>query len=774
MKSNPQRAAPRWGEGRSSRGRKSLNNLAAIPASRVKRWSSLLSSTGVLSVFLGGVVFWVFLPVVRYDFVNLDDLTYVTANYHVQPGLTKEGLRWAFTGFHVANWHPVTWVSHMLDCQLFGLKPGGHHLMSALLHAANSVLLFLFLKAFTGAPWRCLAVAALFGLHPLRAESVAWISERKDVLSGLFFILTLWAYARYARTDARIESPGSKVEGQKSIAALDSRRSTLNYCLALIFFALGLMSKPMLVTVPFLLLLLDYWPLDRFEQSAGSPRPSTAVPRLSFWRLVAEKAPFFCLSIAACVVTFLAQKQGGTIEPTTGFRFLFRVENAAAAYLCYVEKLFYPVNLAVFYPRPGHWPVAIVVFALLLIAGMSGFAFAQRRRRPYFLVGWFWFLGTLIPVIGLVQVGTQAMADRYTYIPCIGILISLVWALADLPHVMPLARALVPAASIAAIASSVALTSYQLGFWRNSETLFRHALQVTKDNYVAHDSMGDVLTDQGRIEEAKEQYLEALRLSPAYVAAHNNLGLLLVREGKVDDAIAHYEEALKTSPENPEALINLGNALYRKGSVEQSITCFQRALAADPSHPQAHENLGRVLFIKGNAAEAIAHFREALRIKPDYAMAHHNLAIALLSNGHPDEAIEHLKEAVRLEPDLIAARSVLGAALASNRSLQEAESQFREVLRLKPQDLYALNNLGAILIGEGRLDEAVSELGETVRLYPEDADAHLNLGRALASQGKSEAAITELRTVARLRPGDKRVEQSLQALTAAGGRTNGP
>ena len=792
MKPDPQRGASYPGEkcGRST----PQSSSGHAPGSRTSPAGLFahLCRSEVLAAFLGAFVLAAFFPVIRHDFINLDDPTYVTANYHVQSGLTLPGIRWAFTTFYGANWHPLTWVSHMIDCQLFGLRPTGHHLTSILLHAINSVLLFIVLKALTAAKWRSLAVALLFGLHPLRIESVAWVSERKDVLSTCFFLLTLWAYFAYVQAH---KSPKSKVQSPKLGADIRGRGLGF-YWLSLGLFALGLMSKPMLVTLPFLLLLLDYWPLGvaagvspaveggilppgvplgRMPSSTAGGTPAAAIETDSlFCHLVWEKIPFFCLSLAACVITYLAQKGGGTLEPVSSLGLAARCQNAMVAYVSYLEKLFYPVHLAVFYPRPAHASLILVFMAVLAVIVLSAFAIDQRRQRPYLFVGWFWFLGTLIPVIGLVQVGTQAMADRYSYIPCIGILILLVWALADFSRHTTMPRAVLPAFSVAAILCSAILTREQLGFWRNSETLFRHALQVTSNNYVAHDSLGDVLADKGLVEPAEQHYREALRLSPSYGAAHNNLGLLLMHQGKLDEAIAHYEAVLKTSPNNPDVLANLGNALYKKGDRPGALDCFQRALVADPDHPEAHENLARVLFMEGRSQEGIAHFREVLRIRPDYAMAHHNLAVALLGQGHSDEAIQHLRTAIRLEPQLVAAHDLLGAALAAKGALVEAEAEFREALRTKPQDGYALANLGTTLARQGRLDEAVSVLQQAVRSYPGDADAHLVLGKVLANQGNSQKAMEEFKTAIRLRPADPTARQALETLLAANSKTNAP
>src|SRR5882724_3333973 len=480
-----------------------------------------------LSLLLAVSTFIVFVPVVSYQFVNFDDGDYVSSNLHVQGGLTWENVGWAFNGGHAANWHPLTWLSHMLDWEMFGPRAGGHHLVSVILHVLNSVLLFLLLRQVTGALWRSALVAALFALHPLHVESVAWISERKDVLSTFFFMLTIGAYAKYVEgrgevaekqkfgkqraeipEETRIQRRQTSVataEGGMSVstpkqrnteAAKRSLQAPIFYLLSLFCFALGLLSKPMLVTVPFLLLLLDYWPLER-----GVELKFNAI-QLRHWKsLVNEKIPFFILAGVSSVVTFIVQRKAGSVWSVADLPLASRIENTAVAYCRYLGKLFWPAKLSVFYPHPGFWPVLVVIFAAVLLVTISVLVLVLRRL-PYLAVGWFWFIGTLVPVIGLVQVGWQSIADRYTYIPYIGIFIILVWLSKKFirrwsARVIPLTIA----GSVVLIVLAM-LTRQQVGYWRDSEALFSHSLVVTEHNFVAHHNLGLALVNQGRTDEA--------------------------------------------------------------------------------------------------------------------------------------------------------------------------------------------------------------------------------------------------------------------------------
>jgi protein O-mannosyl-transferase len=521
-----------------------------------------------------------FLTVGNNDFIFYDDPDYILGNPHVRTGLTWENIQWAMSNTASGNWHPLTWLSHMLDCQWFGLNPRGHHLTSLLFHAINTILVFLVLVKMTGASGRSLFVAAIFGLHPTHVESVAWVSERKDVLSTMFWLLTLWAYAHYAQGQARPDS--REREAGSGNAALGLRGTIVSYCLALVFFALGLMSKPMLVTVPFVLLLLDFWPLNRFQTQR-------------FKKLVVEKAPFFLLSAAVCLVTIPAQRAVGGMRNAANYPLMLRLENLPVSYVRYLGKLFWPENLPFFYPYPDHWPPLAVLGAALLLLALFVCAWIIRRGHPYFLVGWCWFIGTLVPVIGLVQVGNQSIANRYTYVPFIGLFICLAWGVSKLTRHWRHQAYILFTLTTAVILTCIPITRIQIGYWKNSEILFRYASVIIDANWEAHGQLGLVFSKEGRLDEAISQYREALRLKP-------------------DDADAHY---------------NLANALCRKGRWEEAIREYQEVLQLSPNDPEGHNNLGVALFQQGRVNEAIAQFQEALRLKPDSADVQKNLAAAL-------------------------------------------------------------------------------------------------------------------------------------------------
>ena len=460
--------------------------------------------SAVICLALALVTAALYWPMTHHEFINLDDQQYITQNAHVQAGLTWPGMVWAFETTEAANWHPLTWISHMLDCQLYGSYPGGHHATNLLLHIANTLLLFLLLNQMTGALWRSAFVAALFAWHPLHVESVAWAAERKDVLSGFFFLLTLIAYTRY------VTSGGWRVTGKEEIApASDPSRATrhpsLYYWLALLFFACGLMSKPMVVTLPFVLLLLDFWPLGRFSsfkfQVSSSEKPSTPVNRAqaeSAARLICEKLPFFALALAGSMATYLAQKAGGATWSQHALPFHLRMANALLAYVRYISKTFWPADLAVVYPYPHHWPAGLAAGAALLLILWTGLFLWRARRSPYLFVGWFWFLGTLIPAIGLVQVGPQSMADRYMYLPGIGLFILVAWGLNDFLNLRPQWRQMIALAGGAALAGCLVVTRLQLGCWQNSIKLLTHTVAVTPDNYTACNFLGRALDGAGR------------------------------------------------------------------------------------------------------------------------------------------------------------------------------------------------------------------------------------------------------------------------------------
>ena len=482
-----------------------------------------------MAAFLGFVTVALYWPATSHEFVNYDDDVYVTENVHVQQGLTWENVEWAFVTPVIGNWHPVTMLSHMLDCQLFGLKPWGHHLTSVLLHALNTVLVFLFLRGLTGAFWRSALVSALFGWHPLHVESVAWVAERKDVLSSCFGLLALIFYSRYGQKRSRIER--RELHAGSGSVALNPRSWALDYCMALLFFALGLMSKPMLVTWPFVLLLLDYWPLGRLKLSTRNPQFSTV------WRLVWEKIPFFTLTVLCSVVTFVLQQRGSILTWGETLPLGARGGNALISYCRYLGKLFWPTDLAVFYPHPAYWPLLKVLLAGGMLVGITTFC-CWQRRHPFLLMGWLWFVGTLVPVIQLVvESGAHAMADRYTYIPSLGVLLLVVWGGCELTKGWRYQVLSLSLAGSVALVACLALTWQQLGYWTDSTTLFRHALAVTENNWLAHNNLGVALGREGQTDEAIRQFQEAIRLNPNYGQAHNNLGVALGRKGELDEAI---------------------------------------------------------------------------------------------------------------------------------------------------------------------------------------------------------------------------------------------
>jgi len=561
-------------------------------------------------VFLAMAVAVVFGQTVDCDFVNYDDRPYVTENPDVRRGLTWDGIGWAMTARYASNWHPLTWLSHIADCQFYGLNAGGHHLTSVLLHAATAILLFLILRRMTGGLWPSAFVATVFAIHPLRVESVAWVAERKDVLSGLFFMLTLWAYLGYVRRPF----------------------SWARYLTVIALFALGLMAKPMLVTLPFVLLLLDYWPLGRVT----FPLPNNdgfSILR----RLVIEKVPLLALSACSCVVTSLVQTEA--LVRLEKLPLSSRMANAVVSYAGYLGQFFYPADLSVLYPHPGarlaDWKV---VAALLVLGGVSAGVLACWRRIPCLLVGWLWYLGMLVPVIGVVQVGAHAMADRYTYLPQIGLCIALAWGMMYLTASWPNRRWPLGIASALIVAALMGCAWHQTTFWRNSETLWTHALACNSENSVAHTDLGCYLAKQpGRVDDAIEQFEMALKIQPDSVDAHVSLGEALASLKRLDEAAVQYEEALKTDKNCVEAHYNLGVAWARQGRLDDAMTQYRETLNLDTNCAEAHANLGVALELRGRIDEALMHYRTALVLatRQDKGPLAENLKARLrqLSNG---------------------------------------------------------------------------------------------------------------------------------------------
>jgi protein O-mannosyl-transferase len=681
--------------------------------------------------------FW---PVTHAAFINFDDPDYVTENARVQAGVSWSGAAWALRAHYASNWHPLTWLSHMLDVSLFGKGAAGPHCVNLFLHSANGALLFLWLCRMTGVHWRSFLVAALFALHPLHVESVAWIAERKDVLSTFFWMLTLLMYGRYVEQ--------SKVE---------SAKSKTWYGLALVCFAFGLMSKPMLVTLPFVLLLLDYWPLSRFGLNTPGPKLKTFLP------LIREKGPFFLLSAGSCAVTILAQR--GAIQSLTGLPLGLRAANSVVAYVRYLGKAFWPAGLAIPYPYPPHWPEGQVILAGLLMAGLCAGAWWGRRRWPFLLTGWFWFLGGLVPVIGLVQVGTQAMADRYTYVPLIGLFVVIVWGAAALQGRWRLPKTLPGLAAVLLLAACGVLTWRQASYWQDSERLFRHAAAVTKNNHTALANIAAALFARGELDEAISYCRKALEAKPDYPDALNNLGAALEKKGGAE-SMDYYREALRLNPFHSGALYNLGNALLARGRNAEAADCFAAVLRVKPDNLEARNNFANELLTIGRIDEAISQYRIALSLHPANDKVLKNLGAALVRKGKLDEASIYYRRALKVEPDDGTAHYALGLVLALQAKWDEAIQHYTASVRLLPPNPEVEYNLGYAFRMSRKLPEAVVHLGEALRLRPEFPLAHFNLACVLAQQARREEALAHLTEALRLQPDYPEARQKLVELNA--------
>ncbi|MGA3206604.1 MAG: tetratricopeptide repeat protein [Syntrophales bacterium] len=621
----------------------------------------------LICLFLALAVLVAFWQVKNNNFVNFDDPRCTTENLHIQSGLNLEFLKWAFTTSHAGYWQPLTWLSFVMDYQLFGLKAGGYHIVNLLLHTVNSLLLFLILNRMTHALWKSTFVAALFALHPLHVESVAWVAERKDVLSTFFWMLTMGSYVFYVQ-----------------------RRELKSYLLTLFFFALGLMAKPMLVSLPCVLLLLDYWPLGRlrFNHSLDVPKISeskkeknqarkisalakgkevTPAEQSRFlqrlWPIIREKIPFFALSAISSIVTAIGQQKVGAMEALEILPIGARIGNALISYIRYIGMTIYPHGLAVFYPHggtPSSWEVFLAA-AFILIATLIIIRWAAKM--PYLAMGWLWYLGTLVPVIGIIQVGMQSMADRYTYIPIIGLFVATAWAVPDIARNWRYRQYILITGAVIVLLALMFSTWTQVKYWQNSITLFEHAIQVTDNNYLAHNNLGVALSDAGKREEAIAHYREAIRIKPSYENAYFNLGNNLSAQGRTDEAVLCYQEALRLRPNYAKAYNNLAALLISKKMFKEAIGQYQEALKTDPTNSGTHYNLGVAWMSIDHFEDAIGQFQEAVRINPRFIEAHNALGIALARSGKTGEAIDHFREALWLKPNYVPARNNLQMAL---------------------------------------------------------------------------------------------------------------
>jgi protein O-mannosyl-transferase len=601
-----------------------------------------------LAVALVVLTVLVYQPVLQSRFLGLDDDDYLTSNPNVQHGLTAAGVKWAFTSFHASNWHPLTWMSHTLDWQLYGSGPIGHHAANLVIHVANVLLLFWVLTLLTGMAWRSAFVAALFAIHPLHVESVAWVSERKDVLSTLFWLLTMLAYVTYAR-----------------------RGGAARYVLVVVLYALGLMAKPMLVSLPIVLLMLDWWPLQKRGTEPflhSGPPVSSSLPAK---RALSAFLPLFAMAAGSCLVTVIAQRAGGAVATFEKFPIGSRIANSLVSYATYLWQMVWPSGLACHYPyhRPG---AEVVAGAAALLAAISVLAILTRKRRPYIAFGWMWYLVTLVPVIGLVQVGSQAHADRYTYVPLVGIFVAIAWGAAELGG-----RRLAPVAGVVIVALAVA-ANIQVRYWENDCTLFGHALRVTRDNGFAHNNYGVALDDRGQPDLAIYHYERAIEIDRHDPEARFNLATMLLNRGRNEEAAAHYREGLKSLPDDARAHHCLAVVLSRLGRVEEAFEEYSTAMKLDPHNPLVLYDIGTLESELGRSDQALEHLQEAAELKPGFATAHNNIGTIFFKQRRYSEAARAFEEAIRMRSDYNEARINLAVTYYSWGHYAKAWDTVRE------------------------------------------------------------------------------------------------
>jgi protein O-mannosyl-transferase len=686
-----------------------------------------------ICVFLILAILAVFGQTARFEFVNYDDNQYIYENPEVQKGLTWGGVRWALRYTEIGHWHPLTWLTHMADCQAYGLWAGGHHITNVVLHAIATVFLFLILRRMTGSLWRSAFVAAVFAVHPLRAESVAWIAERKDVLSGVLFMLTLWAYVNYA-----------------------ARPSIGRYVAVAVLFVLGLLSKNMLVTLPFVLLLLDWWPLGRMRQADGKDgkgRPQ--VVGIPFWGLLREKIPLLLLSAASCIATEMVSEK---LPEADHLPALPRLGNAAVTYVVYMRQMVFPTGLANLYPNPRDGlPIWKVSAGLALLTAVTAFVVAGRHKRPFLLVGWLWYLGMLVPVIGLVQMSYCSHADRYTYLPEIGLALVGTWAVGELSagwkH-----RNVILGSLMAVVLVALAICGHvQTSYWKDSELLWRHTLSCTSDNFIAHLDLADFLRLRGKLDEAGAEYRQALALRPNDVEALNDLGNLKAMTGHDASALELYQKAMTLRPGYVQTYGNLGNLLMHT-NIEDAIAQYRKGLAISPDSLKLLNDLGKALAIKGDDAGAIEQYLKVLAIEPGYANTHFNLGNRYLKLEKYEEAAAQYRKASELQPDDLEARTKLGQTLLMQGDFAGAMASFREAIKIDPQSAQAWANLGLACLKKGAYKEAVDAWQQSLAVAPDQLYVQNSLARLLATAPEAS-----------LRDGPKAVALATQANQSSGG-----
>jgi Flp pilus assembly protein TadD len=620
----------------------------------------------LVALLLAAAVLAVYWPVQNFNFIEFDDSAYITDNIHIKTESSHDALIWAFQDIHTGYWHPLTWISHVIDYRLYRLNAGGHHWTSVLFHMANTIILLMVFYRMTGALWKSAFVAGCFALHPMHVESVAWVAERKDVLSTFFLFLTIGCYLNYL-----------------------NKRNLARYCLMLICYSLSLLSKPMVVTLPFVLLLLDYWPLKRF--GIENFRWDTA------WHLIREKIPLFLLSILVIGITLVAAAKKSNMLPFDILPVTSRIANALVAYGRYLQKAFFPADMSVFYPYAFDisWPVVVSIGLSLLIA--SGLMIMYIKRFPYLIVGWLWFLGVLLPAIGLVQSGAQAMADRYTYVSYIGLSVMIAWGVPDLLSGIRFRKRLMAVMAVATLSVLVILSWIQIQYWQNSGTLFQRAIEVTGRNFLAEATLGAYLIRQGKYEEAQIRLHKALEINPNYDRIYNYLGITLVHQRRFDEALEQYGKALAINSTNPDVHFNIGGAYYAMGKTGEAVREFRTTVALQRDHMEGRRNLALILSMQGKTDEAIGHYREMLKLKPNDADTLNDIGVALARKGAFGQAEKYFMEAFHINPKNPDISVNMGIALVAQGRWPEAVRHFEEALRQDPGNESALRYMKSAL-----------------------------------------------------------------------------
>jgi protein O-mannosyl-transferase len=717
---------------------------------------SLFQKTLICTLLAAGViaVYW---QVTGFDFINFDDPSYIIENPSVRQGLTLDGIKWAFVTVHSSNWHPLTWISLMLDVQLFGVNPGMHHLTNVIFHIINSILLFLVLERMTGAIWKCAVVASLFALHPLHVESVAWISERKDLLSTFFWMLTMMGYLWYLQ-----------------------QRNIWRFLLVALFYILGLLSKPMLVTLPFALLLLDFWPLERLVFSRTSDiskhHSNAAVQYQGMWPelriLITEKIPLIMLAFISSGMTFYAQQKGGAVVSQGFMSIGIRIANAIISYMAYLGKMFWPFNLAVYYPFPDVIHLLNVILCLLILLFISALTLFTVKRRPYLIVGWLWYLGTLVPVIGIVQVGAQSMADRYTYIPLIGIFIIVVWGLTDVIGRWRFSKIALGTISLGVITILAWTTWMQVSTWRNSITVFSHALQVTKNNDKAHLHLGMALIEKGDVDGALNHYREVVRLNPSNPGVYINLGNTLAEHKEVSRAIEFYSEGLKIDPNNVDIRIGLATLLEGIGKTDEAERHLNEALRVNPGSIEANNNLGNIMLRTGNYDEAIRHYTEVLRLDPHQAAVYNNLGTAFIYKGKIKKAIEYYQASIREKPDNAEAAANLKNVGINQKKLEDMLAKVQESTKADPQNPTLHTKLGDLYRQLGEYDEAIAQYNKAVSIQSSMIQPMYGLVLVYSDNQEYTKALDVLQNIRKKQPGNPEVYYNIACIYAKQNKTD--